>query len=70
MNQAHCLRPIAIQNWTQERVRWVRGVSGRHQERPKAFPKAHMNRMVMIYMHRVQGERLLSRAREPFFVFA
>ena len=49
---AHCVRPI--QNWIQERVR---GVSG-HQERPKAFPMAHMNRMVIVYKHTVQGKRL------------
>ena len=48
----HCVRPI--QNWIQERVR---GVSG-HQERPKAFPMAHMNRMVIVYKHTVQGKRL------------
>ena len=48
----HCVRPI--QNWIQERVR---GVSG-HQERPKAFPMTHMNRMVIVYKHTVQGKRL------------
>ena len=48
----HCGGPI--QNWIQERVR---GVSG-HQERPKAFPMAHMNRMVIVYKHTVQGKRL------------
>ena len=40
-NVTHCVRPI--QNWIQERVR---GVSG-HQVRPKAFPMAHMNHMVI-----------------------
>ena len=51
-SQTHCVR--LIQNWIQERVR---GVSG-HQERPKAFPMAHMNRMVIVYKHTVQGKRL------------
>ena len=48
----HCVRHI--QNWIRERVR---GVSD-HQERPKAFPMAHMNRMVIVYKHTVQGKRL------------
>ena len=29
-----------------------------HQERPKAFPMAHMNRMVIAYKHTVQWKRL------------
>ena len=49
---SHCVRPI--QNWIRERVR---GVSD-HQERPKAFPMAHMNRMIIVYMYTVQGNRL------------
>ena len=46
------VRPI--QNWIRERVR---GVSD-HQERPKAFSVAYMNRMIITYMHTVQGKRL------------
>ena len=61
-NHPHCVRPI--QNWGSGSA--LEGVSD-HQERPKAFPMAHMNHMVIVYKH---TECNGNYVREHFLVFA